>query len=199
MIPPRCLIVQGHLGRFVDGALPEERSRTIHEHLAVCARCLEAERMARAIPFMLSSRLAPPPPPTLLPRLLKGVRRRRWRERQAAALVAGLVLLSVCGGLMALRPRAEAERAPAVRVGAAVPAPVAAGEADGILQPARPEVRTVAAAPTVGQAYPSPLNVGRFTVSELASPCPAAKTAPAAGGQNAGCRTKATPRPSNRP
>jgi anti-sigma factor RsiW len=103
VIPPRCLIVQGHLGRFVDGALPASRARTVRDHIEVCVRCLEAERMARAIPVMLSSALDPPPPPALLPMLLNGPRPRRRRERRAAAMAATLVRLLTCARLVAAR------------------------------------------------------------------------------------------------
>jgi anti-sigma factor RsiW len=92
MIPPRCLLVQGRLGRYVDGALGGQRANSVREHLEACARCLEAERMARAIPVMLASSLDPPPPPTLLPRLLP---RRRRRERRAVSMAAGVGLLLV--------------------------------------------------------------------------------------------------------
>jgi anti-sigma factor RsiW len=105
VIPPRCLIVQGHLGRFVDGALPGPRARTVRDHIEVCARCLEAERMARAIPVMLSSSLDPPPPPALLPRLLTAQRLRRRLEWRANAMAAALVRLLACAGLVAARTR----------------------------------------------------------------------------------------------
>jgi len=104
MIPPRCLIVQGHLGRYVDGALRGERAVAVRDHLEVCARCLEAERMARAIPVMLASSLDPPPPPTLLPHLLSRLGRRRRRERRAVSMAAlGLLLVLAASALSALR------------------------------------------------------------------------------------------------
>jgi predicted anti-sigma-YlaC factor YlaD len=97
VIPPRCLVIQGNLGRFVDGALASGPAAKVTEHLQACSSCLEAERIARAIPAMLASSLDPPSPPTLLPRLLTAFRRRRRLKRQAAAsaavLVAALVLL----------------------------------------------------------------------------------------------------------
>jgi anti-sigma factor RsiW len=93
VIPPRCLLIQGHLGRYVDGALAGQRASSVRDHLQLCARCLEAERMARAIPFMLASSIGPPPPSTLLPRLLARLRRRRRRERRAISAAAALVLL----------------------------------------------------------------------------------------------------------
>jgi anti-sigma factor RsiW len=105
MIPPRCLIVQGHLGRYVDGALRGERASAVRDHLEACGRCLEAERMARAIPVMLASSLDPPPPPTLLPRLLARPRRRRRGERRAVSMAAalGLLLVLAASALSALR------------------------------------------------------------------------------------------------
>jgi hypothetical protein len=93
VIPPRCLLVQGYLGRYVDGALGGQRASSVRDHLEVCARCLEAERMARAIPVMLASSIGPPPPPTLLPRLLGRLGRRHRRERRAISMAAVLVLL----------------------------------------------------------------------------------------------------------
>ena len=93
MIPPRCLLVQGYLGRYVDGALASRRASSVRDHVEVCPRCLEAERMARAIPVMLATSIGPPPPPTLLPRLLARLGRRRRRERRAISLAAVLVLL----------------------------------------------------------------------------------------------------------
>jgi len=93
VIPPRCLLIQGHLGRYVDGALGGQRANAVRDHLEACARCLEAERMARAIPVMLASSMGPPPPPTLLPRLLVKLGRRRRRERRAISMAAALVLL----------------------------------------------------------------------------------------------------------
>jgi anti-sigma factor RsiW len=100
VIPPRCLIVQGHLGRFVDGALPGPRARSVRDHIEVCARCLEAERMARAIPVMLSGSLDPPPPPALLPRLLSARRLRRKPAWRATAVAAALVRVLACAGLV---------------------------------------------------------------------------------------------------
>jgi hypothetical protein len=103
MISPRCLVVQSQLSRFVDGALSAEETRAMRDHLALCVRCREAEGIARAIPFMLSSSLHPPAPPTLFPQVLGAVNRvwRRERiERRATAMVT--VLMIVLAGAVVL-------------------------------------------------------------------------------------------------
>jgi anti-sigma factor RsiW len=103
VISPRCLVVQSQLSRFVDGALSAEETRAMRDHLALCVRCREAEGIARAIPFMLSSSLHPPAPPTLFPQVLGAVNRvwRRERiERRATAMVT--VLMIVLAGAVVL-------------------------------------------------------------------------------------------------
>lgn len=107
MISPRCLVIQGQLARHVDGALSEEETRAVREHLEVCARCLEAERMARAIPAMLASTLGPLPPSTLLPRVLNALHRRQRRERierRLTATVAAVAILFTAAALASARP-----------------------------------------------------------------------------------------------
>jgi len=196
VIPPWCLIIQGHLGRFVDGALPDPRARTVREHIAACARCLEAERMARAIPVMLSSSLDPPPPPTLLPRLLTGPRRRRRRERGAAAMAGALVLLLACAALVVVRSRPEPARSATVRVTPAASALVV-DEPAASLTSGKPS--TLGAAPSVTRTLSSPLKVDQFTMPNLATPCPTVERSRAPGGQSLSCQTRLTPKPPNRP
>jgi hypothetical protein len=197
VIPPRCLIVQGHLGRFVDGALPDPRARTVRDHIAVCPRCLEAERMARAIPVMLSSPLDPPPPPTLLPRLLTAPRRRRRRERRATAMAAALVLLLACAALVVARSRPEPDRSAAGRVNAGASALIVADEPAAPLAAGKPA--TLGAAPAVTRTLSPPLKVDQFTMPNLATPCPATERSRAAANQTLGCQTRVTPKPPNKP
>jgi putative zinc finger protein len=100
VISPRCLVVQSQLGRFVDSALSAEEAGAVRDHLELCIRCREAERVAGAIPFMLSSSFPPPAPATLLPKVLgalKHVWRRERIERRTTATVAAMVLIVAAG------------------------------------------------------------------------------------------------------
>jgi anti-sigma factor RsiW len=199
VIPLRCLIVQGHLGRFVDGALPAARSRTVRDHVAVCARCLEAERMARAIPVMLSSSLDPPPPPTLLPRLLRGNPRQGSRDRRVAAVAAALVLLLACAALAGTRSRAQSRPAPAAPGRTVARALVVSHDPPGSVAAGRPAAATLGAAPAGARTLPPTLKVGQFTVPNLASPCPPTERGRTVSGHTDSCQTQATPMRSNRP
>lgn len=88
------------LAQYVDGVLPAAEADAIREHLMHCARCTEAERVARSIPMLLTNPIDPPPPPTLLPRIMSGLHRVRHSERQVAAIVAASLLLAA-GAAMA--------------------------------------------------------------------------------------------------
>ena len=102
MISPRCAVIQGQLARYVDGALSQEEARAIRDHLELCGPCLEAERMARAIPAMLSSPLGPSPPSTLLPRVLTALHERQRRERMERRLTGTLAAVAVVFTAVAL-------------------------------------------------------------------------------------------------
>jgi len=198
VIPPRCLIIQGHLGRFVDGALEGPRARTMREHLEVCARCLEAERMARAIPVMLASSLYPPPPPTLRPRLLATLRQRRRRERRTAAAMAGALVLLLVGAAVA-GARSIHHPAPTSSQSAASRAVVVPSDPSSLAS-GRPATATLGASHSATETLAPQLKVGQFTVPNLASsPCPTKQRGKAATGQSAHCETPPTPKRSNTP
>lgn len=105
MISSGCLTVQASLARFVDGVVAPERAQAINRHLEGCPACLEAERIARAIPLMLSSPLHPMAPPALLPRVMEEVDRLRRRNHGwLAAIVAAAVLVIAGVGIAGPRP-----------------------------------------------------------------------------------------------
>jgi hypothetical protein len=99
VISPRCKVTQAHLAQYVDGALRDEETAAVREHLRVCERCAEAERVARAIPTLLANPIDPLPPRTLLPRVLSAVQRLKRAERRAAALVAATILMAAMAAL----------------------------------------------------------------------------------------------------
>jgi anti-sigma factor RsiW len=194
VIPPRCLIIQGNLGRFVDGELDGGRTATVREHLRTCARCLEAERMARAIPVMLSSSLEPPPPPALLPRLISTFRRRHMLERRATVTAAAVALLLTLGALAGPRllpapPRpASPAGAPAVVMNQDPEEPLAAS------RPASPAIPV----PSVSSGLTPPVQVGQVTVPRLTpSPCPARWQPKNAASKTAPCQTEPTSKRAN--
>ena len=107
MISPRCIVIQDQLARYVDGALSEEATRAVRDHLQLCGRCLEAERMARAIPAMLSGPLGPLPSSTMLPRVLSALHERQRRERierRLTATVAAAAIVFTAAALASARP-----------------------------------------------------------------------------------------------
>jgi predicted anti-sigma-YlaC factor YlaD len=198
VIAPRCLIIQGNLGRFVDGALDGRRTATVREHLRLCTRCLEAERMARAIPVMLASSLDPPPPPALLPGVLAAFRRRRRREQHATALAVALVLLlaglALAGPRLLLTPPRPAGAGSRATSAAVVSEDPAASLATG-----KPASATVAA-PSVSSALVPPGQVGQVTVPKLASSaCAAPREGPIARAKGPPCQTRPTPKRPNTP
>lgn len=177
MIAPRCHAVQGSLAEFVDGELGADETRAVREHLQLCERCAEAERVARAIPVLLSNPIDSVPPPTLLPHVMSGLDRLRNAQRRAAALVAAAVVLLGATALARSVPLQEPTALKSTVLAAVgLKAPVAESEAPAPTY-----------SPQVGRT-PTPVNS-----AQVRAPGPAAAAAPVPTAAPAGAAPQALP------
>jgi type II secretory pathway pseudopilin PulG len=119
----RCLVIRAQMGRYVDEVLADHAARAVREHLDTCHSCVEAERIARAIPTMLTDTIDPLPPEALLPRIMSSVDRARRQERRAALMVATVMLLAAGGSVAGARSVLVSEGARPATFGAGVRAP----------------------------------------------------------------------------
>jgi anti-sigma factor RsiW len=117
----RCGTVDEHIESFIDGELATDLSIRLRRHLDRCPAC--ADRVERARSTMAALRSLPEldAPPRVLHQVraeVAGSRPRRPRRRRLRLAAAAAVLLSVTGGLYAVRhaqrgPDPEAVRAAA--------------------------------------------------------------------------------------
>lgn len=187
MISPRCLVVQSQLGRLVDGALSPEEVGAVRDHLELCPRCREAERVARAIPFMLSSAFPPPAPAPLFPRVqaaLHRVWRREQVERRATATVAAMVLIVAMGTVVDGRAQPQTSQA---------------GSGHSAVLPQSPDTSLAAtrSTPSLGTGtatHLAPANLGPTALpSKAPARCSSKRGAGATAGRASNCGGAATP------
>ena len=181
MIPPRCQVTQAHLAQYVDGVLREEETRAVRDHLRVCERCAEAERVARAIPTLLANPIDPVPPRTLLPRVLAAVQRLKRAERRAAALVATTILMATMAALAGGSPLVDSGGLQS-SLQAALHLKPPASDAEPSVPSAIP-TRTSEPTPTANAPSPTP---SRAPVTPSPAPATAAPPPPPAPAQPAG-------------
>jgi putative zinc finger protein len=193
VISPRCLVVQSQLGRLVDGALSPEEVGVARDHLELCQRCREAEGVARAIPFMLSSSIPPPAPATLFPRVL-GALNHVWRreriERRTTATVAAMVLIVAAATIVDGRTHPQTSQA----------APISqVGSGGSVVDPQSPATSLAATRSTPSLGSGPATHLTPVNLNPTASPntplarCSSKRGAGATAGRASNCGGTATP------